>query len=132
MNKDGKDVGFIEDALFGLQNMIAAENHAIMSYAQTKETQWMDIAEYVRKKRSKLLNAITLPNNSQGYCFSKHILAAAQVYKELGNRFMEGRNKELARECFDDAGSFEALFMFINKYGGENDTEQIPKTASTT
>jgi len=86
MKNDKKDVGFIQDALFGLQNLIAAENHAIESYVQTKKDIWLKISRKLRVIRSKILYAITKENNAHAYCFipSTRIITS-EGFKDIFN-----------------------------------------------
>lgn len=114
MEGDKKDVGFIQDWIFGMQNLIAAEHHALESFATSKENYWIEIAEMIRKNRSKWMYKIIKESNDQRYCFAKHILASAMAMKELGNRFQSSGDKESAKECFDESATYESMFIFIN------------------
>jgi len=114
MKKDGKDVGFIEDAILYLQNAIAGENHAIMSYLATKSLKWLQISSLLRRNRSKILYKLTNEEKGEGYCFGKHILACSCALKELGNRCLEDGNQKEADEYFSEAGDYEALFKLVN------------------
>ena len=122
MKGDKKDVGFFEDSVFMLQNLTGAEHHAIESFSSSKDKLWIDLNKIIRKMRSKYLYRITKENNEQGYCLSKHLLASAQGLKELGNRYQEDGDDELAKECFDDSQTVEKIIMIVNdidKKGGK-------------
>jgi hypothetical protein len=114
MKSDKLDVGFFDDAIFCLSNMVALENHSINSYLQTKKKVFLEIAEMTRKDRSKLLYKLVKENNGEGYCMSKHTLAVGISMKELGNRFLEEKDFEMANELFEKAGLYENLFKLIN------------------
>jgi hypothetical protein len=115
MKGDKKDVGFFEDAILYLQNAIALENHAIESYSSTKDKQFLDIAFFVRRKRSVILNMITKESKGQIYCINKHALACAMALKELASRFSEEGDNKMAEECINDATSFEAIVLMLNQ-----------------
>lgn len=118
MKNDEKDVGLVEDAIFYLKNCLAAENHALMSFINTKDKKWLQAMEFIRERRSKLLNSLVKKEQSQIYCFSKHILAMSMASYEVGNRYLESGNSEIAKELFEDAGSYESLFLLFNGIKG--------------
>lgn len=119
MEKDNKDVGFLADAMFYLQNAIAAEHHCLMSFSSTNEEKWLELAKLIRENRSKYLYMIVPEGGGQKYCFSKHIMACACSIKELGNRFLESGDKENAEQCFKESADYEAMFILINQEGGK-------------
>lgn len=113
MKGDKKDVGFIDDAIFYLQNMIAAETHALESYVSTKDEKWIDIAKKLRRNRSKRMYRLIPENQGELYCLSKHLLACSMALKELGNRYTEDDEEELAKECFKESTLYESLFKLL-------------------
>ena len=115
MQQDGKDVGFLDDGIFFLQHAVAAENHCVDSYALTKEPSFLELAQIIRRKRSKFLSKFVKEGNGQAYCISKHVLGCAQGLKEMGSRFSENGDKELAEECIQDAMDFQSIFIFVNQ-----------------
>lgn len=122
MKGDKKDVGFFEDSLFMLQNLVSAENHAIESFSSSKRKIWADINKIIREIRSRHLYRIIKEDNQQAYCLTKHLLASAQGLKELGNRYTEDDEEDLAKECFKDSQTVEKIIMIINdidKKGGK-------------
>lgn len=117
MKDDGKDVRFLDDAILYLQNAIASENHAIESYSTTKDKKWMDIAKEIRRNRSKRMYEIIPKNKDERYCLIKHILACAMALKEMGTRYQEEKNDNLAKECFEEARLYEQLTKLLFKGG---------------
>ena len=115
MQSDGLDVGFTEDALFVLQNMLAAENHAEMSWISTKNDDFIKTKDLVRRDRSKLMYSLignAMPN-AQIYCLTKHLSAVMQGYKELAARKMETKNEDEAKELLETAGRYESLVRLL-------------------
>lgn len=121
MKGDTKDVGFIEDAATHLQNCIAAENHALMTHIATKNKIWMDVADMIRRNRSRLLYKMVPEGKGQLYCLAKHVLIMAVTAKELAIRYKEEKKDGEAQEMIEDAANYEALFRLIcnNGEGGE-------------
>jgi len=119
MKDDKKDVGFLADAMFYLQNAISAEHHCLMSFSSTNDNKWLELAKMIRENRSKYLYMLAPDGNGQSYCFMKHIMACAQGIKELGNRFLENGDKKSAQECFKESADYEAIFILINQQGGK-------------
>ena len=118
MEKDKKDVGFMDDALLYIENMVCAEHHAMESWVSSKDEKWMDILIQIRRNRSKMLYKLVPKENSEIYCFSKHILCCAEALKELANRYTERKDFKSAKECLDESSLYEKLFKFLT--GGEN------------
>lgn len=114
MENDEKDVGFVHDLIFFLQNAIALEHHALESYSTTKDKIQLDIAEKIRRMRSKKMYTFIKESKNQIYCESKHLMACAASLKELGNRYVERGEKKLAEECFNESADCEAIFILLN------------------
>lgn len=111
-----KDIGKAEDIMFLLKNMIAAENHCYASFIITKDEKYLETLELIRKKRKRILNNAVKKEKSQIYCLSKHLLAMSIGALEVGNRL---KGKE-AKEFYEMAGDFEALYLLLNGYIKEN------------
>lgn len=118
MENDGKDVGMIHDVIFFLQNAIALEHHCIESYSLSKDKIQLEIANKIRRIRSKKMYQIVKKSKNQIYCESKHLLACAMALKEVGNRHIESGEEELARECFEESADCEAIFILLNQVKG--------------
>ena len=114
-----KDVGFLQDAILYLANAIALEWHCLESYSLTKDKIQLQIAERVRRQRSKFMYQLVPESKNQIYCESKHLLACAVSLKELSNRYVEKGEKELAEECLKDSMDMESIFILLND-GGKN------------
>lgn len=115
MQNDKKDVGFLQDFIFYLQNAIACEHHCIESYAISGDKLYLEIAYKIRKERSKWMYRYIKESKNQKYCISKHLMACAQAMKELGNRYIETKEKNLSEECFKDSVDCESIFILINE-----------------
>lgn len=119
MENDKKDVSMGNDFIFFLQHAIALENHCLESYAETKDSDQLEIAMRTRRIRSKWMYKFVKESKNQIYCESKHIPGCVQALKEMANRFYEYNELELSKECLEDSAIFEAIFFLINEEGGK-------------
>ena len=120
VENDKKDVGFIHDLIFGLQNLISIEHHCIESYSTTGRKIYLEIATKIRRNRSKWMYKFIKESDGQNYCISKHLLASAQAMKEIGNRFIEQNDEKSAKECFDESTDYEGIFILLNDLDKNN------------
>ena len=124
MEFDGKDLGYVEDAFHCSADLYNAETHALATYTQTKDEDWLELAEMCRKDRSVLLYSLAPLNVGESYCFMKHISGVARNLQELGNRKLEAGDKEYAKELFEKSETYKRVFLLIHeekgKKGGKN------------
>lgn len=142
MENDNKDVGFIEDSATLIQNAVAAENHAQMSWISTKDDFYLELSDMIRRDRSKLMYSLIPESDAQDYCIVKHTLVMAQNYKELANRCTELKLIDQAKENLEAAGRYEALFRLIrdrkkknswfNKLKGGKNKDDVRESTKTT
>ena len=109
-----KDKGFNEDAISVLLNLVHAELHSINNFFKTKDVQWLEINNELRKERTELLDLITIKEDSEIYCFNKHILTVILGYVELGNR-KYSVDKEEAIKYFEKAKKWLGVVYVKNK-----------------
>lgn len=113
MKGDNYDVGFIDDILFGIEHAIGAEEHCKQSFVMDKDERWLDILKKIRRERSKLMYRIVPQANNESYCTIKHMLGWAMSLKEIGDRYLEERKKNLAKECFELAQLLESVVKLL-------------------
>ena len=114
MENDTKDVGFYEDAIFALSNLVAAQNHAQNTFTATKNEEYLAVAKMIRQIRSRLLYKITKEGEGELYCWNKHSAAALCGLKECGDRLTESGDIEWAKELYLDASTMEKLIKLLN------------------
>ena len=122
-NLSEKDIGFIDDAIFYIQNAVASQHHAVNTYNQTKKKEYLDVAKYARRRRSKIMERITKAEG-EVYCLTKHLLAMAQAARELGDRMNEEGDDTFSKELYEDAGILESVVKLINSEKTEKEVEQ--------
>jgi len=120
MENDGKDLGLQDDLLLNCQHLVCSEDHAMQTaifYKDKKDLKkyndWIELCILVRRNRSKKMYPIIPENSGETYCFVKHLLGACQTCKELGNRYTEKNEMELAKECFQEAVTYERIIKVL-------------------
>lgn len=120
--KEAKDVSFVEDAIFTLSNLVAAENHAINSVSMTdnneEKEKWINTANMLRGIRTRWLKSITKVENSQLWCLNKHLLASIMGLQELGNRLKKINKTKEAKLAFEDSNLLTGTILYLNNWKG--------------
>lgn len=110
-----KDKGFNEDLINILLNITHAEIHATLSYFKNNDDKWLRISNEARKDRTELLDLITLKEDSEIWCFNKHVLIVILGLIELSNRkYSEGKIEE-AKDYLNKSSKWLGTFMVLNK-----------------
>lgn len=126
------DVGFIEDAITTLLNLVHVEEHSINSFFMTNDPEWLEINNEARKDRTELLTMVTYHENSQIYCWNKHTFTVILGYRELANRlYSEGRIKE-ATEYYTKSSKWLGMYYYKNKIEGGDIDDNAKHAAKTT
>ena len=116
MENNTKDVAFIQDFLFFLENSIALENHCLQSFGETNDKIQLQLAEKIREIRSKIMYRIISESRNQSWCEVKHLAGVCMSLRELGNRYLTDGKKDLAEECYKDSNYLEgAIILLIGK-----------------
>lgn len=110
-----KDVGFNEDAINVLANLIHIEWHSLKSYFSTSNEDWLKINDEARKDRTELMDLLITEHDGDLWCFSKHNLNIVIGYIELANRkYSEGKMEE-SKNYLEKSKKWLGLFMIKNK-----------------
>ena len=125
MKDDKKDIGFYDDAIFTLSNLIALENHSMNTFNQTQNEKYLKIAKIVREMRSPILYKLTKANEGELYCMGKHSLASSIGLKELSARKMEENRNVWAKELIEMSVVCENLFKYLNDVINADTEENI-------
>lgn len=121
------DVGFFEDVVTVLLNLVHSEEHAKNSFFMTGNEEWLEIAYEVRKDRSEILELVTFHEDSQIWCWNKHTLKAIEGLTEMANRkYAEGKFEE-AKNYYLKSAKYLGLFYEKNNIGGKNVPTEITK-----
>lgn len=117
------DLGFVDDALTLIIDLLHLEIHSWKSFNQTKNKDWLAINNQARTERTELLELICdkelLKNDGELWCFNKHDLRVVGSYIELGNRMQTSGDIEKSIYYFDKASQWLGAFLLKNKLKGE-------------
>jgi len=131
-----KDVGFIDDLVYGLKNIISAEDHTSLSFALSKDEKWLEATDILRKMRSKWMDVLVKKDNEMLWCVTKHLLAVSMSLEEISNRYISMGMKEQSLEAIKDSGwqpaneeQKERTGVLIGSgIGGFSNMEQVTRT----
>jgi len=116
------DLGFVEDAITVLINLVHIEIHSTRSYVNTKDLNWLKINNQARIERTELLEKIcnkqVLETDGDAWCYFKHSLVVMGGYMELGNREYTKGNLQEAIKYFEKFSQWLGVFIIKNKLKG--------------
>ena len=112
--KNELDLSAGEDVSIALMNLISLEEHSFFSYVKTQDEKFLEILETCRELRKRLLAKLVRKDESETWCMSKHLLASSMRLYETGNRFLHEKNRDEAKQSYNDAAELYALFWKLN------------------
>jgi len=116
------DLGFLEDAINILINLVHLEVHTVRSYNNTKDLTWLKVNNQARIERTELLEKICdkklLESDGDLWCINKHSLVVMGGYIELGNREYTKGNLEEAIKYYEKFSQWLGIFLIKNKLTG--------------
>lgn len=107
-----KDLGMIDDLIFGLKNLEGLVDHANTFYQITKDEKFRELADIGRKIRTKWMELIV--KNKNEWCCSKHLLASSMSLLEVANRFNSMGDKNKCNDALGDSLLLSSLVLAIN------------------
>ena len=119
MEKDKRDVGFIDDALDLISDLSCAESHCARTAMQLKDDEFIELLTMFRRDRSKLLYELISENSGESYCLLKHLSKVSRNWEELGNRMLERKDLETAKEYLEKALIYKNVCKLIIEKGGK-------------
>lgn len=125
--KDGKlvenDIGFIQETLELVKNLVSLESHAFASFGSTKDEYFLKVGKIFREKRTKYLKLITSKaRGGQSWCMSKHLCECMMRMQELCTRCMNESDIDAAKDIVEDASEMFEIFFELNKFNEKNTT----------
>lgn len=77
-NKKNKyDLATEEDLSLAIMNLVAIEEHLFFTGEKTGKNSYFDLLKETREMRKKLMEIIVKNPEGEGWCLSKHFLAAS-------------------------------------------------------
>lgn len=115
LKKDNKlDLSSDQDLSIAVMNLISIEEHFFFTGAKTDNTDYYDMIKDVREMRKELMQKLIKEYDGEGWCISKHLLAASMRLMEVGTKEMGRGRKEDAYELFSKAYNLYSLFWGLN------------------
>lgn len=112
--KGNVDLSQGEDLSIAIMNLVGLEEHFFFTAGKTKKTKYFDLMKKVREMRTQLMAKLVKNPEGEGWCISKHLLAASMRLIEVGTKAQgKGQTKE-AEEYFAKAYELYNLFWGIN------------------
>jgi hypothetical protein len=115
LKKDNKlDLSSDQDLSIAIMNLISIEEHFFFSGAKTGKNEYYDMIKDVREMRKGLMKQLIKDYEGEGWCISKHLLAASMRLMEVGTKAIGRDKKEEAYELFQKAYDLYSLFWALN------------------
>ncbi|MCX6765809.1 MAG: hypothetical protein NT136_02520 [Candidatus Moranbacteria bacterium] len=108
------DLSSKEDLGIGVMNLISLEEHFYFTYQKTKDDNFLQLLGEVREMRKEMLAKIVKNTKGEVWCISKHLLAAAMRFIEVGTKKLGVGEEKEARELFDKAYTLWNIFWGLN------------------
>ncbi len=108
------DLSSGEDLSVGIMNLIGIEEHLFFSYNKTKNKQYIDLLDEIRRMRIELMKELIKDYEGEVYCISKHLLAASMRLMEVGTKELKKGDKEKANKMFENSYKLYSLFWGLN------------------
>ena len=126
VKQKGLDLSSGEDLSVGIMNLIGIEEHLFFSYGKTKNEQYIDLLDEIRRMRIELMKELIKDYEGEVYCVSKHLLAASMRLMEVGTKYLKKASgpeglrpggeihKEKANKMFENSYKLYSLFWGLN------------------
>lgn len=108
------DLSSDEDLSIGIMNLISMEEHFFFTYNKTEDKKYLELLDEIRKMRKDLLKKIIKDYEGEGWCISKHLLAASMRLMEVGTKALAKGEKKDAEEMFQKSYHLYSLFWGLN------------------
>lgn len=124
------DLSRDEDLSIGLMNLISLEEHLFFTHEKTGNEKYLEMLSEIRKIRTESMENIVNDTDGEEWCISKHLLSASMRFRETGDKMLD-RNREQAKEFYDQAFSLYSMFWAINFEMEEGKIIEKSKVEST-
>jgi len=108
------DLSSGEDLSIGIMNLISVEEHLFFTFNKTKDTNYLNLLNDIRKLRTELLKEIIKDYEGEVWCISKHLLAASMRIMEVGTKELKKGDKKKASDLFEKSYRLYSLFWGLN------------------
>ncbi|MBI2100987.1 hypothetical protein HYT53_00055 [Candidatus Woesearchaeota archaeon] len=108
------DLSRDEDLSIALMNLISLEEHFYFTAMKTSNQKYLEMLNSIRNLRKSLLGKIVTNPEGEGWCISKHLLAASMRLIEVGTKELSKGSAKEANMYFASAFNLYSLFFAIN------------------
>ena len=115
LKKDNQlDLSADQDLSIAVMNLVSIEEHFFFSGAKTGNNDYYDLINQAREMRKDLMKRLVKDYEGEGWCISKHLLAASMRLMEVGTKALGRGNKEEAYGLFEKAYNLYSMFWGLN------------------
>lgn len=108
------DLSSDEDLSIAIMNLISIEEHLFFSGGKTGKTKYYELLKQVREIRKSLLKQLIKDYEGEGWCISKHLLAASMRLMEVGTKALTKGEDIKAQDLFKKSYDLYNMFWGIN------------------
>lgn len=109
--KKGKlDLSADEDLSVAIMNLVSIEEHFFFTGVKTQKNQYFELLRQAREIRKQLMKKLVKNPEGEGWCISKHLLAASMRLVEVGTKYLGQGKKKEAEDLFSKAYQLYSLF----------------------
>lgn len=107
------DLSMEEDLSIAIMNLISLEEHFYFTAEKTKNDEYFDLLEQIRKIRKELLAKMINKHEGETWCIIKHLLATTMRLIEVGTKLQSSGKKSESRDMFKKAYEIYSIFWAI-------------------
>lgn len=108
------DLSSDEDLSIAVMNLISIEEHLFFSGGKTGKTKYYELLKEVREMRKSLLKQLIKDYEGEGWCISKHLLAASMRLMEVGTKALTKGEDDKVQDLFKKSYNLYNMFWGIN------------------
>ncbi len=123
--KDGKmdlsDCSMKEDLFWATADVYCLEKHlekSIMEMPEKLKPQYIEILDYIRIQRAKLLRGLIVNKQFDLWCVAKHFVGSVMQSLEVATKLIRQGKRQEASEYIDIAYNLYRTFWLIQEMGG--------------
>lgn len=112
-NASGADLSRDEDLSIGVMNLISLEEHFFFTAKRTGKEKYLKLLDEARQMRKVALEKLLPKTEGEVWCISKHLLAGAMRFFEVGNKLIQEGDQNEAQKMYDIAYKLYSTFFAI-------------------
>ena len=114
------DLAKEQELSMAVMNLLALEEHLAFTIAKTKNNDYLELYNAIRKLRSKHMKRLVKNDEGEMWCSAKHLLISVMHLIETGIKYGAEGKKKQAMELFQDAiEAYQAVWLMQNIGGNK-------------